>query len=134
MEKENVWLCDSVLDWYAEIQSYSYTNAEGCQRAYELWKHAESLLTGDANEFNRVDIISNLKRCLNQRLKFIEEVYSLQKIALFDSPKGYLEYLESLGLVRPYMLKQLMTIRNDIEHNDAQPPNVERCLELLDLT
>ena len=134
MEKENIWLCNSVLDWSATIESYGYTNAEDCQRAHELWKHAELFLKDDANEFNRVDVISNLKRCLNQRLKFIEQVYSLKKIALSDSPKGYLEYLASLGLVRPYMLKQLMLIRNDIEHNDAPPPNIERCRELLDLT
>lgn len=133
MDKERVWLCDSVLDWDAEIQSYGYTDSEDHLRAYKLWEHAEALLTGDANEFNRVDILSNLKRCLNQRLKFIEKVYSLKKITLSNSPKGYLEYLESLGLVRPYMLKQLMLIRNDIEHNDAPPPNVERCRELLDL-
>lgn len=134
MEKEKVWLCDSVLDWSAKIESYSHTNEVDHLRAYKLWKHAELILTGNANEFNRVDVISNLKRCLNQRLKFIEHVYSLKKIAVSDSPKGYLEYLESLGLVRPYMLKQLMLIRNDIEHNDAPPPNIERCRELLDLT
>ena len=122
------------MDWSTIIESYSRTNEVDHLRAYKLWKHAELILTGDANEFNRVDVISNLKRCLNQRLKFIEHVYSLKKIAVSDSPKGYLEYLESLGLVRPYMLKQLMLIRNDIEHNDAPPPNIERCRELLDLT
>ena len=134
MKKEYIWLCDSVLDWSATIESYSYTNEADHLRAYDLWNHADLILTGNANEFNRVDVVSNLKRCLNQRLKFIEHVYSLKKIALSDSPKGYLEYLESLGLVRPYMLKQMMIIRNDIEHNDALPPNIERCRELLDLT
>ncbi|MGP9545396.1 hypothetical protein ACT3QR_10390 [Psychrobacter sp. AOP7-B1-25] len=134
MKKEYIWLCDSVLDWSATIESYSYTNEADHLRAYDLWSHADLILTGNANEFDRVDVVSNLKRCLNQRLKFIEHVYSLKKIALSDSPKGYLEYLESLGLVRPYMLKQLMLIRNDIEHNDAPPPNIERCQELLDLT
>lgn len=134
MEKERVWLDDTFLHWYPEMQVSSYTNEKDRLRAYQLWKHAELILTGDTNEFNRVDVVSNLKRCLNQRLKFIEHVYSLKKIALSDSPKGYLEYLESLGLVRPYMLKQLMLIRNDIEHNDAPPPNIERCQELLDLT
>ena len=134
MEKNCIWLSNSFLHWYAEMQCSSYTSVEDRLRAYKLWQHAELIAAGDANEFNRVDIVSNLKRCLNQRLKFIEHVYSLKKIASSDSPKGYLEYLESLDLVRPYMLKQLMTIRNDIEHNDASPPNIERCRELLDLT
>ncbi|MDN3446580.1 hypothetical protein QL886_02900 [Psychrobacter sp. APC 3281] len=134
MKKEYIWLCDSVLDWSATIESYSYTNEADRLRAYDLWNHADLILTRNANEFNRVDVVSNLKRCLNQRLKFIEHVYSLKKIALSDSPKGYLEYLESLGLVRPYLLKQMMIIRNDIGHNDALPPNIERCRELLDLT
>ena len=94
---------DTFLNWYPEMQVSSYTNAKDRLRAYQLWKHADLILTGDSNEFNRVDAVSNLKRCLNQRLKFIEHVYSLKKIALSDSPKGYLEYLGSLGLVRPYV-------------------------------
>ena len=42
---------------------------------------------------------------LNPTLKTFSEghVYSLKKTALSDLPKGYLEYLESLGLVRPYV-------------------------------
>jgi len=134
MESKVVWICNSIWDWYPEIQSYGFTSVEDRLRAYKLWEHAEALLTEDSSEFSRVDVVSNLKRCLNQRLKFIEYVYSLKKVALKDSPKGYLEYLESLGLVRPYMLKQLMLIRNDIEHNDAPPPSTDRCKELLDLT
>ena len=93
MEKNCIWLSNSFLHWYAEMQCSSYTSVEDRLRAYKLWQHAELIAAGDANEFNRVDIVSNLKRCLNQRLKFIEHVYSLKKIASSDSPKGYLEYL-----------------------------------------
>ncbi|EJR0963233.1 TPA: hypothetical protein NJ348_004542 [Vibrio parahaemolyticus] len=134
MESKVIWVRNSIWDWYPEMQSYGFTSVEDRIRAYKLWEHAEALLTEESSEFSRVDVVSNLKRCLNQRLKFIEYVYSLKKVALKDSPKGYLEYLESLGLVRPYMLKQLMLIRNDIEHNDAPPPSTDRCKELLDLT
>ncbi len=29
-------------------------------------------------------------------------------------------------------MKQLLAIRNDIEHRDVKPPSTEKCLELLD--
>lgn len=133
MASKSVWLKNEVFSWYVESQSSSKTSYKDQTRAYGLWERANSLLVENADDFHRADSISNLKRCLNQRLKFIEYVYDLKQIALNKSPKGYLEYLETFGLVRPFMLKNLMLIRNDIEHNDAQPPNLERCKELVDI-
>lgn len=52
MKKEYIWLCDSVLDWSATIESYSYTNEADHLRAYDLWNHADLILTGNANEFD----------------------------------------------------------------------------------
>ena len=134
MQHKRIWLDHSVFDWYVECHGGSITSYSDLIRAYELWDHAKSLINTNENEFQRSDAISNLKKCLNQRLKFIEYVYSLKKVATKDSPKGYLEYLETFDIVRPLMLKNLMSIRNDIEHNDASPPSLERCMELLDLT
>lgn len=133
MTSRSIWLKNEVFYWYAESQGGSSTSNTDQARAYDLWERANSLLVGNEDDFHRADSISNLKRCLNQRLKFIEYVYGLKKIALDKSPKGYLEYLETFGLVRPFLLKNLMLIRNDIEHNDTQPPDLKRCKELVDI-
>ncbi|QUM86995.1 hypothetical protein [Moritella sp. 28] len=110
------------------------TSKREVKRAVNIWEHARNCLERDnLTEFDRSDSIGWLKRALNQRLKLIEYIYSLKNFALPDSPKGYLEYLATLNVVRPFMLKTLMAVRNDIEHNDAAPPDMERCLELLDL-
>jgi len=74
-----------------------------------------------------------LKRALNHRLKLIEEIYSFKFVEINNRPKGYLEILEVFGVVRPFLMKRLLTIRNGIEHNDEKPPSYERCLELLDV-
>ena len=47
---------------------------------------------------------------------------------------GALERLEAVGLARPLLIRQLFTLRNDIEHNDAPPPDEQKCSELLDAT
>lgn len=132
--KQVIWIKNEILDWHPDGNSKSSTNHREQIRAYELWNHAESLLSSNVNELHRVDAVSTLKRCLNQRLKFIESTYNFKLLSSKNSPKGYLEYLETFDLVRPLMLKKLMEIRNDIEHNDVSPPNMDRCLELLDLT
>ena len=134
MNNKYIWISDEVFTWYVQSEGGSLTSYNDLMRAYELWNHARSILESKNDELHRVDAISTLKRCLNQRLKFIEYVYSLKQLASKSSPKGYLEYLETFKLVRPLMLKKLMTIRNDIEHNDVEPPAMGRCLELLDLT
>ena len=36
--------------------------------------------------------------------------------------------------MRPYIVKNLFSIRNDIDHHDVPPPSRERALELLDIT
>ena len=47
--------------------------------------------------------------------------------------RGNLEFLYQLGIIRPSILRYLMEVRNNIEHNDAQPPALGRCNELLDI-
>ncbi|GAP76976.1 hypothetical protein W04_3555 [Pseudoalteromonas sp. SW0106-04] len=131
---EKVWVSPDCF----EVEAYSELGTElpkaDAKRALDIWEHARHCLEREnLSEFDRSDTIAWLKRALNQRLKLIEQYYSLKKFALPTSPKGYLEYLETLNVVRPFMLKTLMLLRNDIEHKDAVPPTVERCLELLDL-
>ena len=130
---KKIWISPTCFNECEEECGYNTPKIE-VKRAVNIWEHARNCLERDnLTEFDRSDSISWLKRALNQRLKLIEDIYSLKNVALSDSPKGYLEYLATLNVVRPFMLKTLMAVRNDIEHNDAAPPDMERCLELLDL-
>lgn len=74
-----------------------------------------------------------MKRSLNHRLQLIEKTYHLKTIYFKDKPKGYLELLEKYNIVRPLLMKKLLTIRNEIEHEDSNPPEIERCKELVDI-
>lgn len=128
----NMWLSEQVLNWKASCCGTSSTKPQDFFRAYELLQHAESLITTSTNDFQLADGISNLKRALNQRLKYIDQLYSVS--AAFPKNVGFLECLHELGLARPFVIKQLLEIRNSIEHKDAPPPTRMRCLELLDIT
>jgi hypothetical protein len=44
-----------------------------------------------------------------------------------------LELLEYFGIIRPFMLKQLIDIRNLVEHEDSSPPPIGECLTFADL-
>lgn len=127
-----MWLSEEVLNWESVIFQTSRTESQSFFRAYEFLQHAESLIASNANDLQLADGISNLKRALNQRLKYIDELYSVS--AAFPRNFSFLEALQELGLARPFVIKQLLEIRNDIEHNDATPPTRPRCLELLDIT
>lgn len=127
-----MWLSEKALDWEATNFSVSSTEPQKIFRSYELLQHAELIITNSTNDFQLADEISNLKRALNQRLKYIDELYNVS--AAFPKNFGFLECLHELDLARPFVIKQLNKVRNDIEHNDAMPPAYIRCLELLDIT
>lgn len=128
----SIWVSSSILNWYVQPQ-WQHICEEEWERAYIIWEHARSLVDSGSSELILADGVSNLKRALNHRLKLIEEIYSFKEIEVPNKPKGYLELLEHYDLVRPYLMKILLNIRNDIEHNDAAPPEIERCKELVDV-
>lgn len=86
-----------------------------------------------ATEHDRADCLSNLRKCLTHRLKHFEEVYNLRQS--LDSPKKrpYLEILANVGLVRPLLIQELLILRNDVEYNDACPPDTAKCRQLVDV-
>jgi len=75
----------------------------------------------------------NLKRAINVRLKLLDELYCFSHVTGLKK-LGALERLEAVGLAKPFIVKQLFDLRNDIEHNDAAPPSMNRVKELLDIT
>ncbi|WP_256761273.1 hypothetical protein [Cohnella sp. WQ 127256] len=128
-----IWLPKEVFEWNQSSAGGAVISSNSINRAYIIWEHSRVLIEEATNDLQLSDGILNLKRSLNQRLKLIEDTYSFKKIDILNKPKGYLELLERYGIVRPYLMKNLLTIRNDIEHNDAPPPDINRCKELLDV-
>lgn len=131
---KTIYLTYEILNWEAHISGSTSNDHEVVTRPYQILAHSESLIKKDATTFHLADALGNLKRALNHRLQLIERLYQLKTLKFAEMPKGYLELLEKYGLARPYLIKKLMEIRNDIEHKDKKPPRVDRCRELLDVT
>ncbi|MGJ3194714.1 hypothetical protein [Peribacillus frigoritolerans] len=133
MTEKRIWIDNSIINWRCMSLGGTIIEEQKWRRAYIIWERAKVLIEKSGSEFDIGDGIANLKRSLNNRLKLIEEIYSFKLIGIDNKPKGYLEILEVFGIVRPLIMKKLLFIRNDIEHNDAKPPSLDRCLELLDV-
>lgn len=129
--KSRVWLKKDIFKWKSYSSGESILDKQDLERGYQIWEHASKLILEGESDFQLSDGILNLKRSMNHRLQLIEKHYKFKNLEKL--PKGYLEKLEFLGIVRPFFMKQLLSIRNDIEHNDASPPEKERCRELLDV-
>lgn len=130
---KDIWLSNEVFEWERFTSCNILINKDLCQRSYEIWGRASSLIEKIENQFDLIDGIANLKRSLNHRLLLIEDTYHFKNINFQNKPKHYLELLECFNLVRPYIMKELMEIRNEIEHNDTNPPEQKECKKLVDV-
>lgn len=102
------------------------------KRPYQILEHSENILLKETSEFERADVITNLRKAIDQRIRLIDKRYSLRSIPIKSKPSDYVELLEFLGIVRPKMLRKLIEIRNVVEHEDVAPPNQEECEVLLE--
>lgn len=127
------WITPSVFEWSRFTSGGILSDIQVYRRAYDYWRRAEHLLRDDVSDLARGDAIANLKRSLNHRLLHLEKLYRFSSLDIPIRPKGSLERLELLGLVRPFLLRSLMDIRNAFEHRDAKPPSNKRCQEFLDI-
>lgn len=126
-------LSGRVLDWDLDVESWSIIEKEKRTRAEHLLSRSELQLNYDKSKDARAECLITLKRCLNQRLKAIEEIHEFKELDIPSKPKGYLELLERIGILRPLLLKNLLRIRNEIEHEDADPPSFNQCKEYVDV-
>lgn len=122
--RKRIWINPEFMNWYCLIEGQTFPDNLKSKRAYDIWEHALRRLQNNPTEMDRIDAITTLKRCLNQRLQVIEKQYKL-KANFGSSSKRYLQLLEELSLIRPLLLQGLMEIRNEIEHRDKRPPNRE---------
>ena len=126
------WLSPSVFQWFASVESAQRVDSLRYTRPYALLTHAERKLHGEPDEFSLADAVLAMKRSVNSRVKHLEELYGLSRA--FPKSIGMLERLQAVDLARPLLIRQMFELRNDIEHNDAVVPTVERARELADAT
>lgn len=128
-----IYLNKNFLNWDFREQGGSLIDREIRYRAEVLLERAESHLGTNKSKDARADCLLTLKRALNQRLNVIENIYEFKKLDILDKRKGYFELLEKIGIVRPLLLKKLLKIRNNIEHEDVDPPSYNQCKEYVDV-
>lgn len=128
-----VWIDPSWLSWRQHVEATAFRPKETAYRPYEIHQHACDRLEGNPSEFDRADAIINLRRIVGQRVKELKETYDLRKLPTGAKPKYDLELLESFEIIRPFMLRRLIDLRNSVEHEDASPPPTDECLLFADL-
>jgi hypothetical protein len=131
---KTAWLSSEVLGWNVRSEEQLGFDTADTDRAYEHLTHADDLLAlAEANDMYLVDVITTLKRCLNQRLMHLNRLYDFSSVPIHNRPKRLLDQLATLKLVRPFLLQHLLEIRNSVEHKDTSPPPRHRCAELIDV-
>lgn len=126
---QTVLVSSEVLDWEERADSSILLGREYLA-PYAYYRQAERLAE-NSTRHNLIDLISNLKRSVDHRIKQISSVYKIKKAPFFLNSVS--ETLVSLEVVRPFMLKEIITIRNAVEHQFADPPAHNRCLELIEV-
>ena len=127
-------LSHAIFQWPYGVDGKSFPpEIDYVSRAQEIWRHAAVRLKGAPSELDRVDCIGTLKRAINHRLKSIQATYHFDLLPASRSKKQILEKLQDYGIVRPAIIKELLEVRNGIEHNDAAPPDGPSCAFYLDI-
>lgn len=130
---DSVWIDPSWLSWEPYWDTKDPVPNDNTVRLYKLHQHACDRLVSDSNEFDRIDAIMALRRVVGMRVKALMESYQLRELGTGAKPKHDLELLEHFGIIRPFMLRRLIDIRNIVEHQDSSPPSVDECLMFADL-
>lgn len=125
-----MWLSPEIFSWEPWFSSGKSVDDSRWRRPYDLHAHAEKLVVEAASKMSIADAVLNLRRAIGMRTKHLEELYRFK--SLFRDVEGVLERLEAVGLARPFLIRQLIDLRDDIEHKDLPPPSAVRCRELSD--
>jgi hypothetical protein len=124
-----VWVDPEWLSWLSYTATGQHIgDSAATSRLYEIHQHACDRLASDPSDLDRVDAIIALRRVIGRRVKALIEIHQLRELPTGTKPKYDLELLEYFGIIRPYMLKRLIDIRNLVEHEDSIPPSTDECL------
>lgn len=132
--RSNIWISFEVLEWRADKECSTCYDNQKWERAYEHWSHAEQILMKPTKDLDLVDAITTLKRAIDYRLRHLNEYYSFKNIPSESKSSDLFSLLSYFEIIRPVMLKRLIEIRNEVEHQDTLPPNQNICKEFLEFT
>ncbi|TWX64215.1 hypothetical protein [Colwellia sp. C1TZA3] len=131
---QKIWLSPLFDEIPNGIDEIDYLYNDEFYRCFDYWGRAEELLSNKSNsEFDLRDAISNLKKSMDIRFKLLEKIYAFRSIEEVGNKRKYVEILSDYKLIRPLLIESLFLVRNLSEHQDAKPPSIERCNELLDV-
>nr|VVV06044.1 hypothetical protein AW0309160_03528 [Aliivibrio wodanis] len=126
-----IFIDSKVLDW--GVKKFTYEEQDDTwMKCYSYLDHAERIfLLSDNHHFNS-DVISNLKKAVDHRIKLISKIYNIKQLSKIIGVKGTFEVLADLGVIRKLMIGKLIEIRNSIEHQFIDAPDMERCEEYIE--
>jgi hypothetical protein len=129
-----MFLSPEIYEWpYDAVERGAAAELDYLFRPHDIWTHAAMHLEGRPTDLHRVDCISSLRRAINHRLKALSGVYNFEALHTGHAKRQLLERMREFGLVRPTLLKELLDVRNLIEHQDADPPSLEACHRFVDI-
>jgi hypothetical protein len=128
-----MWIDSSILHWSSNKEATIVYGKDERKRAYEILAHAEGILANPATPLHLVDALTTMKRALDHRVRLLNDRYVFEKIPLAGKPKRSFEVFAYFGIMKPRMVSQLIQIRNKLEHEDAEPPALDRCQEFAEL-
>jgi hypothetical protein len=134
MADKFIWLSPDILNWRSGGQFIKGYTGDLWKRPYQIWAHAEQILSKPTDEHERTNAILALRRSIDRRVRLLNDRYSFRNLPIKDKPSDTLSLLAFIGIIRPRMLQKLIDIRNAVEHEDAQPPNEDMCQVFLEFT
>ena len=75
MNGDRVWLSPEWIDWHPDGSGYGLGDPADLRRAYDLWGHAQRRFEVAVTELDRVDVVTTLKRSVDQRLRTLNSIY-----------------------------------------------------------
>ena len=124
-----MFISNVVFTWEPYTESLSDTRDDWAH-PYSYFRHSEKLLSGTPEKHSLIDVISNLKRAVDHRIRHISTIYKIKKTSIYTSKKTIWDILAELEVIKPVMLANLLEIRNAVEHKYSDPPTQTRCIEL----
>ena len=84
---------------------------------------------------SRVNAFGNAKRALHLQVEAIVDAFGIKKLKARSGFPFKLKFCERIGLVAPYILKNLNELRNDVEHEYIVPEEqqVKDAIDIVEL-
>jgi hypothetical protein len=129
---ESISLKEEILNWHPIIVSGTIKDQDDWDKSYTYLELAYEILKEHKKDIGRIDVISNLKRAIDHRIKRISRSYNFKNMNNLGLPNEYIQRMAYFDLIKPSMIDVILKIRNLIEHHYDKPPDAKRCEELSD--